>query len=317
MGSVRARYDCAMSFLSILLALLLEQARPLSRRNPIHGLVQTWVNWVMRNFDAGKPKHGWLAWWFALAVPSVGVVLVHWALLWTVGWVAAALWSVGILYLTLGFRQFSYHFTEIRDALDSGDEDLARQLLAHWMRMDASELPRNEIVRHVIEHSILSAHRHVFGVFAWYTVLAAVGLGPAGAVVYRIGEYLYRYVHKPELPDVQPVSPAVQANAIKAWAVMDWIPARATALGFAFVGSFEEAVDGWRRHEAEFPGDSDGVVLAATSGAVNVKLGPLERPGFGQEPQPVHLRAIVGLVWRTVVLWMGFLALLTLANLLS
>jgi adenosylcobinamide-phosphate synthase len=104
------------------------------------------------------------------------------------------------------------------------------------------------------------------------------------------------------------------ANSIKAWAVMDWIPARATALGFAFVGSFEEAVDGWRRHEAEFPGDSDGVVLAATSGAVNVKLGPLERPGFGQEPQPMHLRAIVGLVWRTVVLWMGFLALLTLAT---
>ena len=36
-------------------------------------------------------------------------------------------------------------------------------------------------LRHVIEHSVLSAHRHVFGVFAWYSLLTALGLGPAGA----------------------------------------------------------------------------------------------------------------------------------------
>ena len=56
------------------------------------------------------------------------------------------------------------------------------------MRMDASELPRSEIVRHVIEYSVQSAHRHVFGVFAWYSLLAALGLGPAGAVIYRVSE---------------------------------------------------------------------------------------------------------------------------------
>jgi len=37
----------------------------------------------------------------------------------------------------------------------------------------------------------------------------------------------------------------------------------------------------------------------------------------GQTPQPVHLRAVVGLVWRTVVMWMVFLALLSLARLLG
>ena len=35
----------------------------------------------------------------------------------------------------------------------------------------------------------------------------------------------------------------------------------------------------------------------------------------GLEPQFGHLRSIVGLVWRSVVLWMLLLALLTLANL--
>jgi adenosylcobinamide-phosphate synthase len=34
-------------------------------------------------------------------------------------------------------------------------------------------------------------------------------------------------------------------------------------------------------------------------------------------PQSVHLRAFVGLVWRTVVMWMVILVLLSLARLLG
>ena len=306
-----------MSFLSILLALLLEQARPLAQGNPVHLGVRSWVRWVVRNLDTGKPHHGWLAWWVTVVAPAALVCAVHWLLVWSLGWIAAALWSIAILYSTLGFRQFSHHFTEIRDALLAGDEDLARQGLAQWMRMDVTALPRSQIVRHVIEHSVLSAHRHVFGVFAWYSLLAAMGLGPAGAVLYRIGEYFARYAGRPNRPTSAPLSDSLKATVSTAWYVMDWVPARITALGFAFVGSFEEAVDSWRQHEAQFPGDNDGVVLAATAGAVNVKLGAQESTGSGQTPQPVHLRAVVGLVWRTVVMWMVFLALLSLARLLG
>ena len=35
-----------------------------------------------------------------------------------------------------------------------------------------------EVLRHVIEHALLAAHRHVFGVFFWFVVLSALGLGP-------------------------------------------------------------------------------------------------------------------------------------------
>jgi adenosylcobinamide-phosphate synthase len=85
------------------------------------------------------------------------------------------------------------------------------------------------------------------------------------------------------------------------------------------------------------------VVLAATSGAVNVRLGgeslrsafaPHSSQTFsaasvgtaaeegsestpGREAEPAHLRSVVGLVWRSVVLWMVLLALLTLARLLG
>lgn len=86
-----------------------------------------------------------------------------------------------------------------------------------------------------------------------------------------------------------------------------------------------------------FPNDNDGVVLAATAGAVGVRLGghpaaPLALPDPsaapapagssddtmpGREPSVSHLAEIVGLVWRSVVVWMGLLALLTLARLLG
>jgi adenosylcobinamide-phosphate synthase len=85
------------------------------------------------------------------------------------------------------------------------------------------------------------------------------------------------------------------------------------------------------------------VILAATSGAVNVRLGgealkpvfapntsqsfaaggpnvepPLDTASTpGREAETQHLRSIVGLVWRSVVLWMVLLALLTLARLLG
>src|SRR5947207_3323262 len=84
----------------------------------------------------------------------------------------------------MGFCQFSHYFTDIRDALDRSDENEARRLLAEWRHLDASELPRTEVLRHVIEHALLAAHRHVFGVFFWFVVLSAAGLGPTGAVLY-------------------------------------------------------------------------------------------------------------------------------------
>jgi len=323
-----------MSFFALLIALLIEQVRPLGPHNAIHSGLRVWARTVSRNFDAGKPQHGWVAWTLAVVLPAVVAMGVHEVLLRFVGWPAAMVWSVVVLYVTLGFRQFSHHFTEIRDALESGDETRARELLARWQRVDASALPRSEIVRHVIEYSVLAAHRHVFGVVAWFVVLAAFGLGPAGAVLYRMSEFVVRYWRHRNNAQVQPASEALQSAASRAWAVVDWLPARFTAVSFAVVGNFEEAIDCWRNHAQRFPNDNDGVILAATSGAINVRLGgealrpvvvagmePPPPPGTestpGREAEVSHLRSVVGLVWRSVVLWMVLLALLTLARLLG
>jgi adenosylcobinamide-phosphate synthase len=114
---------------------------------------------------------------------------------------------------------------------------------------------------------------------------------------------------------------------------MDWLPSRMTALGFAIVGSFEDAMDGWRNHAQNFPEDNDGVILAATAGAINIRLGgaPLQAPNEdsegndtagssstpGRVPEVAHFAQVVGLVWRTVIMWLVLVALLTMANLVG
>lgn len=308
-----------MGFLAILIALLIEQARPLSFDNPVHAGLRGWSRTVRRNLDAGDGSHGWVAWLLAVAVPAAIAALAYHAL-WHFSAFLAFGWTVAVLYVTLGFRQFSHHFSQIRRSLEEGNEPQAREQLAAWLRVDASSLPRAELLRQVIEQSVLAAHRHVFGVFVCFIAFWVVGLGPAGAVVYRLAEYLSRKWRA--RPDGTPSGPLRDAAAT-AWRWIDHVPARATALGFAVVGNFEEAVASWRADAERFAPGSDGVVLAATSGAMNVRLTAVDPaapppdesdPGARPEPQLAHLGSAVGLVWRAVVLWMLLLALLTLAR---
>ena len=329
-----------MSFFAVLLALLVEQLKPLPRDNWVHETMFSWVRWAGRNFDAGKPHHTWVVWCVAVLVPAALVcglylLIAHQSLL------VALAFDVGVLYLTLGFRQFSHYFTDIRDALDRGDEDEARRLLAQWRHLDASELPRTELLRHVIEHSLLAAHRHVFGVFFWFVLLSALGFGPAGAVLYRMAELASRYWAFKSRTVGAPVNERLMRRSQWLFGLMDHVPARLTAFGFAVVGNFEEAITCWRRDAALWKHENEGIILAAAAGAVGVQLGGSAAPGItpdrsktfeaGAPPEaagaegstpglpPVlgHLRSIVGLVWRSVVLWMLLLALLTLANLIG
>jgi adenosylcobinamide-phosphate synthase len=349
-----------MSFFAILFALLVEQIRPLPMDNAVYMVARSWARTVSKKLDAGQAPHGWLAWSALVLLPAAVALALHWVLVWTLGWpgvVLAFVVHAVVLYITLGFRQFSHHFTAIRDALETGDEPAARKALADWKQVDASDLPKSEIVRHVIEHSVLAAHRHVFGVLGWYALLAAFGFGPAGAILYRMSEFANRYYSRHGALQARQstrvhVSPSLVAAAQRAWLVVDWLPARITSLGFAIVGNFEEAIDSWRNFAqrlartgmADGMNDNDGVILAATSGALNVRLGgealkevlsptstsafqgeataplgaaPTAETTAGREPSVAHLRSIVGLVWRSVVLWMLLLALLSVARLLG
>ena len=75
------------------------------------------------------------------------------------------------------------------------------------------------------------------------------------------------------------------------------------------------------------------MILAATAGAINIRLGGAalqpaaegvvtpETPDSSSTPGRVasvaHFAQVVGLVWRTVIMWLLLLALLTMANLVG
>lgn len=292
-----------MSFFAILLALMLEQARPLSRDNPAHSLFRSWSNWARHVLDAGQMLHGWLAWGLAVLAPALISAAVFW-LLSTLHLLLGFAWLVLALYLTLGFRQFSHHFTSIRVALESGDEAGARAVLSQWKKADTTTSTREVFLRQVIDYSVISAHRHVFGVLACFVVFAALGMGPAGAVAYRLAEHVSRRWadSAPGLPE-HPSSKA----ALMAWQWIDYLPVRVTALFFAVVGHFEEAIANWRQEGRSQ--DNDQLLLAATAGAMNLRFADAGLAGGRDAPQLAHLASVVGLVWRSVVFWLVLLAL--------
>ena len=328
-----------MSFFAVLFALVIEQLKPLPRDNWIHHALVSWVGWTGRNLDAGREHHAWVVWAVSVLTPGL-VIAVLYLVVHHFSIVLALLFDVAALYLTLGFRQFSHYFTDIRDALERGDELAARRQLAEWHHLDASELPRTELLRHVIEHALLAAHRHVFGVFFWFVLLSTLGLGPVGAVLYRMAEFASRYWSYPSKTLGVPANEGLMVVSQRVFSIIDHVPARLTAFGFAVVGNFEEAINSWRRDASLWQHANEGIILASAAGAVGVQLGGEAAPGVtpersrtfeagatgtpgaagstaGVPAQMGHLRSVVGLVWRSVVLWMLLVALLTLANLVG
>jgi adenosylcobinamide-phosphate synthase len=336
-----------MSFLAVLLALLIEQVRPLPHTSWSAELLRGWARWAGTNFDAGKERHAWVVLAVSLLLPAGLVIAVH-RLLSPFGAIVELLFNVAVLYVTLGFRHFSHYFTDIRKAMERGDELAARQLLGEWLRMDTIDLPRTELLRHVLEHSLLAAHRHVFGVFFWFIVCAMLGLGPAGAVLYRLAEFVERYWSAKDPMLGAPLSERLSLRAQQVFQWLDFLPVRLTAFGFAIVGDFEAAIDEWRRDAHLWQRPNDGVILASAAGALGVRLGDgsMEHPVLpmteavmvadtesspligtavssseghtaGVLAEPGHLRSVVGLIWRSVLLWMFLLVIVTIANFLG
>ncbi len=313
-----------MTFLSILFALLIEQLKPLRADNVIYMQIQTLATKIEASFNAGKAKHGRLGWWIMVGLLTVPTALIHYLCL-RFSPFAAFIWNVVIVYLTLGFRRYSHYFTSIQLALSSGDEDAARRFLAEWTHRDTSDMDVSEISRITIESALIATHRNVFGVFFWFLM----PVGPACAVMYRVAEYLARAWTEPD--HMKNEEFGIYATKVFYW--IDWIPARLTAVAFAVVGNFEDAVYSWRNYADRWADEVVGIILSAGGGALGVRLGEPEEKAMilqadasavdvdslelesqpGAEASPRALQSAVGLVWRALLLWMLLLLLLSFA----
>jgi adenosylcobinamide-phosphate synthase len=301
-----------MTFLSVIGALLIEQWRPLRTGNRLYVAFARYVNRIGQNFNAGQYRDGVVSWFLAVLPVALITLLVYVASRQVSGVLALA-WNIAVLYLVLGFRQFSHFYNDAMLALTAGDLPRAREILTLWRGESARELSANEIARIAIELGLIRSHRHVFGVMAWFIVL-----GPVGAITYRLAALLADRWGGAQDTD------AFGVFARRAFELIDWLPVRLTALSFAMTGDFTGAIECWRAQAATWRSRPQGILLAAAAGALGVKLGGVlhedggivYRPqlGDGDEADLDYMQAAVGLIWRALVLWLFLILLATIAN---
>ena len=303
-----------MNLISLAVVFLIEQVRPLPQANPVHLLFVRYSNNLAKQFNAGERRQGVMAWLLAV-VPAVAAVMLVYYLLASVNLVMALIFNIVVLYFLMGFRQISLGFNEVLEALRTGDIDAARKALSGWRSQPADELDSAEVAKVAIEEGLLGAHRNVFGVIFWFILVP----GPAGAVLYRLSALLS------EKWGTRGGEEYVEFGAFsrKVFEVLDWIPSRLTAITFAIVGDFEDAIYCWRTQSNSWGNVEQGIVLASGAGALGVRLGEALhqngevsfRPelGLGDEPDVNHMASGVGLVWRSVLMWLFVVGLVTLA----
>lgn len=305
-----------MSLLSLIAVFLIEQLQPLHYRRVVAEPLVAWADFIESRFNAGTYQHGIAAWCLAVLPPVILLAMLY-GLLYFISPILAYVLNVGVLYLTMGFRQFSRHYSEIQLALRLGDLPRARHLLAEWQGRSTDGLGSEDIARLAIEAALGASHRHVFAVLLWFILLP----GPCGALLYRIAAIIQerwwrgRAVEHNDFP--------VFSRQI--FGIIEWLPLRTTASAFAIVGDFEDAVYCWRTQALQWPDRDLAIVLASGAGALGVQLGrPVvehgevsERAelGLGDLADVDFMQSAVGLVWRATVLWMLLLFLLGLASL--
>lgn len=306
-----------MSLLSLIAALLLEQLHPLAVGRWIHAPLRALADFLENRFNDGQARHGMVAWLIAILPPMLLIGLSYGLLRYFHPMFALVL-DVAVLYLTMGFRQSSHFFTDIHRALRDDDLASARNLIAEWRGRGADRCSSSDVARLAIEKGLIAAHRNVFGVIFWFIVL-----GPAGAVLYRMADFFALHWGRRSEAEFGHFGEFAQ----QAFALMDWLPVRITAVVFAIVGDFEDALYCWRNQASSWFGESSGILLAAGAGALGVRLGmPVfesgeitERPelGLGEDADVDFMQSTVGLIWRALVLCLLLLLLFQLASLVG
>ncbi|MDE1990544.1 MAG: regulatory signaling modulator protein AmpE [Betaproteobacteria bacterium] len=295
-----------MNIFSILIALLLEPYRPASVQARAFGAFDRYAQSLDDLLNSGERHHGIAAW--VLAV--VPLLVAAGAIYFLAGHVGAGLgWVLDVLVLTamLDFRPVLERLASLqRDLRHAGQGAVAERL--GFSPAGPAGLP--EMVARAIELAVMDIHSRLLAVLFWYCVLP----GPVGALLYLMAMRLNQLWGSDTRTDFGSFSRS-------AFFWLDWIPLRVTAFAFAIVGNFEDSLFCWRTQAA---GSRSGMrlVLASAAGALGIRLGDSSSPqrlygglelGVGEFPDLDHLRSAEGMIWRTLVLWLIVIALLTLA----
>ena len=239
-----------------------------------------------------------------LCVPFV--LLAFSAEVWLDGWPLVVAQAV-VLSLALSLRGLAEHGRAVSGPLADGELDAAREQVAHIVSRDAAALDSSGVAAAASESMLENGADAVFASLFWFLVAGLPGVVLHRLVNtldamwgYRSARYLYFGRFAARLDDV-----------------LNWIPARLTALTYALLGNTRLALRCWHRQAPTWDSPNAGPVMAAGAGSLAVTLGGpapyasgiKHRPTLGSGPAPgaETVDAAIRLVQRGVVLWFAAL----------
>ena len=239
-----------------------------------------------------------------LIIPVIGVTTVAIQLPY-VGVITELL----LLYLALGGRSLGEHAAFVYQALLTKDILLARDRTGMIVSRDTEQMDEQAVVKATIESVLENGCDAVFGVLFWFLVA-----GAPGVVFYRLvntldamwgyksPRYLYFGWAAARLDDL-----------------LNLVPARLTALTYASVGKFRNALACWGQQGDSWESPNAGPVMAAGAGALMIQLGGIaryrgeihQRPilGAGRHPEIYDINRALELIRHGITLWLIILAL--------
>ncbi len=243
----------------------------------------------------------------ALLIVVIPVLAVaEWLRWWLGSWEYLLVQAV-VLYFALSIRGLTEHGREVSDALHGGDLEKARAQVGRIVSRDASALDDNGVATAATESMLENGADAVFASLFWFLVA-----GVPGVLLHRLVNTLdamwgyrndrYRYFGR---------------AAARLDDVLNWAPARLTALTYSLLGDVRSGFRCWRTQAPAWDSPNAGPVMAAGAGALRVVLGGpapyasgiKQRPTLG-EGEPASAETIDGairLVQRGVWLWLGLL----------
>lgn len=252
------------------------------------------------NDGASRISRGLLAW-----VLLIGGALAAFALLRSLlGWVADGL----ALWFALGARSLGQHVRAIAAPLLQGDLSLARQQLSRIVSRDCSGLDPTGVSSATLESLLENGADAIFASLCWFALA-----GGYGVLLHRLANTLdamwgYR----------TPQFLLFGRIAARADDLLNWLPARLTALSYALLGDTRNALACWRQQAKHWDSPNAGPVMAAGAGALGVQLGGAaryhgaweQRPilGYGRRPGVSDIERGLMLLRGTLTLWVLVLA---------
>lgn len=260
---------------------------------------------VERRLNRGLQRYlrGMLAW----SVVVLPLVAVAWWLIDVIGsW--GLVMHAALLYFCIGLRSLRDHMLPIGQALSNKDLPLARALTSRIVSRDTECAAESDLAKAAVESTLENGNDAVFGTLFWFVVA-----GGPGALLFRLANTLdamWGYRSERFL--------AFGWAAARIDDLLNWIPARLTALSYALLGDGRRAWHCWRTQAPAWPSPNAGPVMSSGAGALGLALGGeaqydgvIEtRPllGTGRAATAADIRRAWHLVAKAVLLWIVLIA---------